>query len=163
MRKCSRECDVMWESSFLRRVDIVATVFTRHMKYAYHHFPFFFNSPTFSSAHPNLIKIINTIEKGDDVKGFTKETVGFFGHLASNVTRSLGLAVARPRSKANLLSYYEGQLSKLAANFGENQRRVVMLKCIAFPMVHISLDDVFTFLTLGFSSFFSLSLSFSKP
>ena len=33
-------------------------------------------------AHPNLIKIVNTIEKGDDVKGFSKEVMGFLGHLA---------------------------------------------------------------------------------
>jgi hypothetical protein len=24
-------------------------------------------------AHPNLIKIVDTLEKGDDLKGFTKE------------------------------------------------------------------------------------------
>ena len=24
-------------------------------------------------AHPNLINIVNTLEKGDDLKGFTKE------------------------------------------------------------------------------------------
>lgn len=38
-------------------------------------------------SHPNLIKIINTIEKGDDVKGFTTEVKGFLGHLFSNVAR----------------------------------------------------------------------------
>jgi acyl-CoA dehydrogenase len=68
-------------------------------------------------AHPNLIKIVNTIEKGDDVKGFTKEVSGFMGHLFSNIGRSLTRAVTRPRSKSNLAAYYEGQLSRLAANF----------------------------------------------
>jgi acyl-CoA dehydrogenase len=68
-------------------------------------------------AHPNLIKIVNTIEKGDDVKGFTKEVSGFMGHLFSNIGRSLTRAVTRPRSKSNLATYYEGQLSRLAANF----------------------------------------------
>lgn len=68
-------------------------------------------------AHPNLIKIVNTIEKGDDVKGFTKEVGGFMGHLFSNIGRSLTRAVTRPRSKADLSAYYEGQLSRLAANF----------------------------------------------
>jgi acyl-CoA dehydrogenase len=38
-------------------------------------------------SHPNLIKIINTIEKGDDVKGFTTEVTGFLGHLFSNISR----------------------------------------------------------------------------
>ena len=26
-------------------------------------------------AHPNLINIVNTLEKGDDLKGFTKEVL----------------------------------------------------------------------------------------
>ena len=68
-------------------------------------------------AHPNLIKIVNTIEKGDDVKGFMKEVTGFLGHLFTNVVNSLTRTATRPRSKADLLGYYEGQLSKLAANF----------------------------------------------
>ena len=68
-------------------------------------------------AHPNLIKIVNTIEKGDDVKGFTTEVIGFLGHLAANTGRSLTRAVFRPRSKANLEAYYEGQLGRLASNF----------------------------------------------
>ncbi len=68
-------------------------------------------------AHPNLIKIVNTIEKGDDVKGFTKEAIGFFGHLMTNISRSLSHSVFRPRSKSNLLSYYEGNFSRLASNF----------------------------------------------
>eukprot|EP01035_Chromulina_nebulosa_P026393 gene26393-34540_t len=69
-------------------------------------------------SHPNLIKIINTIEKGDDVKGFTTEVKGFLGHLFSNVARSLVRAVTRPRSKGkDLESYYEAQLSRLSANF----------------------------------------------
>ena len=91
-------------------------------------------------SHPNLIKIINTIEKGDDVKGFTKEVGGFMGHLFSNVGRfvfflppffgtinhslcycyyrSLTRAVTRPRSKGkDLEAYYEAQLSRLSANF----------------------------------------------
>lgn len=70
-------------------------------------------------AHPNLIHIVDAIEKGDDVKGFAEHTTGFIKHLATNVGRSLGRAVTRPRSKspAKLSEYYEGQLSRLAANF----------------------------------------------
>lgn len=68
-------------------------------------------------AHPNLIKIVDTIQKGNDQDGFRKEVVGFLGHLATNVGRSLTRAVLRPRSKSNLQSYYEGQLSRLSANF----------------------------------------------
>ena len=68
-------------------------------------------------AHPNLIKLINTLEKGDDVKGFTKELGGFMGHFVSNFTRSVTRAITRPRSKSDLLAYYEGQLGRLASNF----------------------------------------------
>jgi acyl-CoA dehydrogenase len=68
-------------------------------------------------AHPHLLKIITSIEKGDDQKGFMKEVTGFFGHFFSNFGRSLTRAVTRPRSKGDKLKYYEGQLSKLAANF----------------------------------------------
>lgn len=68
-------------------------------------------------SHPHLIKIINTIEKGDDVKGFTRELKGFLGHFFTNVQRSLTRAISRPRSKSNLQAYYEGQLGRLASNF----------------------------------------------
>ena len=30
-------------------------------------------------AHPNLIHIVNTLENGNDVKGFQKEAMGFLG------------------------------------------------------------------------------------
>jgi len=68
-------------------------------------------------AHPNLIGILDAIEKGDDVKGFTKATVGFLNHFVTNTGRSLVRAVTRPRSKSDLLAYYEGQLSRLSSNF----------------------------------------------
>jgi len=71
-------------------------------------------------AHPNLIKIVNSIEKGDDVKGFSKEVMGFLGHLAENSGRSLLSAagsVVRSKSKKNLSGYYEAELGRLAANF----------------------------------------------
>ena len=68
-------------------------------------------------AHPNLIKLIGTIEKGDDVNGFMKEVYGFIGHAVANTFRSFTRAIIRPRSKQNLLNYYEGQLSRLASNF----------------------------------------------
>lgn len=69
-------------------------------------------------CHPNLIDMVNSIEKGDDVAGFKKHVTGFMGHLFSNVGRSMGRAVTRPRSKGGDLSkYYEGQLGRLSANF----------------------------------------------
>lgn len=68
-------------------------------------------------AHPNLIKIINTIEKGDDVKGFSKEVYGFLGHLFSNVSRSLGRSVTSKMPSGSKLEKYESQLGRLASNF----------------------------------------------
>lgn len=69
-------------------------------------------------AHPNLIHIVDSIEKGDDQAGFAKHVSGFLGHLATNVGRSVGRAVVRPRSKSSGLSaYYEAQLGRLASNF----------------------------------------------
>jgi len=69
-------------------------------------------------AHPNLIDMVNAIEKGDDAKGFQKHVMAFMGHLSTNVMRSLGRSVVRPRSKSGDLSvYYEGQLGRLSSNF----------------------------------------------
>ena len=69
-------------------------------------------------AHPNLMQIIKTIEKGDDVEGFKKEVLGFFGHLLSNMGRSIGSAFAPlGSSKGKMLNYYESNLAKQAANF----------------------------------------------
>jgi acyl-CoA dehydrogenase len=78
-------------------------------------------------AHPNLIKIVNTIEKGDDVAGFTKEVGGFLGHLFSNVGRSMSRALFRPRSKSDLAAYYEGQLGRLASNFAVSSDLALVL------------------------------------
>lgn len=72
-------------------------------------------------AHPNLIKIIATIEKGNDIAGFQREVSGFLSHLFSNAARSLYRGIFRSRTHtsapASLLAYYESQLSRLAANF----------------------------------------------
>lgn len=68
-------------------------------------------------AHPNLIHIVNTIEQGNNVSGFTKEVMGIIGHAATNTTRSLTRAVTRTRSKADLEDYYESQLGRLCSNF----------------------------------------------
>ncbi len=69
-------------------------------------------------AHPNLIDIVNSIEKGNDVQGFSTHVKGFMGHLFTNVGRSISRSLFRPRSKGKDLSaYYEGQLGRLASNF----------------------------------------------
>ena len=73
-------------------------------------------------AHPHLISIVNSIEKGDDVKGFTTAVQGFLGHLATNAVSSLSRALFRPWFKPSkggveLSKYYEAHLSRLDANF----------------------------------------------
>lgn len=70
-------------------------------------------------SHPNLINIINSIEKGDDVQGFRSEVLQLVGHAVRNGAMSISKNLMRPRKKTpgNLLSYYEGQFSRLAANF----------------------------------------------
>jgi acyl-CoA dehydrogenase len=59
-------------------------------------------------AHPNLIKIIDSLEKGDDLKGFTTNAFGFLGHLGANSSRSISRAFIRPSNKKNIVEYYEG-------------------------------------------------------
>merc|ERR1719353_765474 len=61
-------------------------------------------------AHPNLIKIVNTIENGNDEKGFMKEAMGFLGHLGTNLSTSLVRSVtSNLASKSDLAGYYESQ------------------------------------------------------
>lgn len=104
-------------------------------------------------AHPNLIKIVNTIEKGDDVDGFMTEVKGFLGHLASNVGRSLTRAVLRPRSKNDLEAYYEGQLSRLSANFAVSADLALVLggRLKFEEMLSGRFADAFGTLYLGYS------------
>lgn len=68
------------------------------------------------------MEIIAAVEKGDDPRGFMKGALNFASHLATNTGRSIVRGITRPRGKPSsggpqLLQYYEGQLSKLAANF----------------------------------------------
>lgn len=104
-------------------------------------------------AHPNLIKIINTIEKGDDEKGFAKEVVGFLGHLFTNMGRSVTRAVTRPRSKSDLLAYYEGQLSRQAANFAVSADLALVLggRLKFEEMLSGRFADAFSSLYLGYA------------
>lgn len=104
-------------------------------------------------AHPNLIKIVNTIEKGDDVKGFTKEVTGFLGHLFKNMASSATLAVTRPRSKSDLAKYYEGQLARLATNFALSADLALVLggRLKFEEMLSGRFADAFGTLYLGYS------------
>ncbi len=76
-------------------------------------------------AHPNLVNIVNTLEAGNDQKGFQKHALGFLGHLTSNMARSVVGAVSALVSspfnssakKSDPIKYYEGHLARLSANF----------------------------------------------
>lgn len=104
-------------------------------------------------SHPNLIKIVNTLEKGDDVAGFTKEVSGFLGHMVSNFGRSLSNAMFRPRSKGDKLKYYEGQLARLSSNFAFCSDMALVLggKLKFEEMVSGRLADAFGTLYLGYA------------
>jgi alkylation response protein AidB-like acyl-CoA dehydrogenase len=104
-------------------------------------------------AHPNLINIVNTIEKGDDVKGFWSATMGFVGHLTTNVGRSLTRSITRPRSRSDLLKYYEGQLQKLSSNFAVSADLALVLggKLKFEEMLSGRFADAFGTLYLGYA------------
>ena len=104
-------------------------------------------------AHPNLIKIVDTLEKGDDLKGFTKEAFGFLGHLGANTSRSLTRAVMRPRSRKNLPAYYEAQLGRLSSNFALSADLALVLggRLKFEEMLSGRFADAFGTLYLGYS------------
>jgi acyl-CoA dehydrogenase len=104
-------------------------------------------------AHPHLIKIVDAIGRGNDAKSFNKEALGFVSHLVSNTARSLSRAVLRPRVKTDLSVYYEGQLSRLAANFAMNADLALVLggRLKFEEMTSGRFADAFGTLFLGYS------------
>jgi acyl-CoA dehydrogenase len=105
-------------------------------------------------AHPNLIKIIDSIQKGNDEKGFVKEVTGFLNHFATNAGRSVFRGLFRPRSKGkDLLTYYEAQLGRLAANFAVSADLALVLggRLKFEEMLSGRFADAFGTLYLGYS------------
>eukprot|EP00595_Chromulina_sp_UTEXLB2642_P002442 CAMPEP_0196763690 /NCGR_PEP_ID=MMETSP1095-20130614/4520_1 /TAXON_ID=96789 ORGANISM="Chromulina nebulosa, Strain UTEXLB2642" /NCGR_SAMPLE_ID=MMETSP1095 /ASSEMBLY_ACC=CAM_ASM_000446 /LENGTH=720 /DNA_ID=CAMNT_0042117379 /DNA_START=201 /DNA_END=2363 /DNA_ORIENTATION=- len=105
-------------------------------------------------SHPNLLKIIKTLEAGNEVKEFQTEVLGFFSHLFSNTYRSITRSIFRPRSKSNLSAYYEGQLSRLAANFAVTTDIALVLggKLKLEEMLSGRFADAFSTLYLGYAT-----------
>lgn len=68
-------------------------------------------------SHPHLYDLIKTIQAGNDQKNFSKETIKLVGHALTNFGRSLSSATFRSRSKSDIVSHYESQLGRIAANF----------------------------------------------
>lgn len=68
-------------------------------------------------AHPHLLSVVRSVQKGDDPAGFNAGLWGMVSHGAVNAGRSLGRTALRSRSKSDLEGYYESQLNRLASAF----------------------------------------------
>jgi len=106
-------------------------------------------------AHPNLIKVIDAIERGDDESGFMKEVSGIIGHATSNTASSIfrGMTRSRMKSKSDLLPYYESQMSRLCANFAISADLALVLggRLKFEEMLSGRFADAFSTLYLGYA------------
>uniref|UniRef100_A0A7S0ESF2 Acyl-coenzyme A dehydrogenase n=1 Tax=Hanusia phi TaxID=3032 RepID=A0A7S0ESF2_9CRYP len=70
-------------------------------------------------SHPHLLKLIESIQKGDDIIGFNQELKNIIVHAMSNLGSSIarGLSVQFQPKGNDIAGYYEAQMSRLAANF----------------------------------------------
>jgi hypothetical protein len=105
-------------------------------------------------AHPNLIKVIDAIERGNDPSGFMKEVGGILGHATTNAARSVVRSATRSRSKSgDLLGYYESQMSRLCANFAISADLALVLggRLKFEEMLSGRFADAFSTLYLGYS------------
>ena len=103
-------------------------------------------------AHPNLLNILNSIEKGNDADSFNKGVYGILGHFGSNLGRSLVKAFT-PAFKSDLSSYYEAQLNRLSANFAVSVDLALILggKLKTEEMISGRFADAFSTLYLGYA------------
>jgi acyl-CoA dehydrogenase len=70
-------------------------------------------------SHPHLLNLIQSIQKGDDMKGFNRELTNIISHAFTNLGRSVtrGISVQLVPKGNDVCGYYESQMSRLAANF----------------------------------------------
>ncbi|KAG8463718.1 hypothetical protein KFE25_003991 [Diacronema lutheri] len=73
-------------------------------------------------SHPNLLGLIESINKGDDMRGFNQHLARLVGHAATNAVGAVGGALATalraPFGKgADVAAYHEVQLGRLARAF----------------------------------------------
>jgi len=68
-------------------------------------------------SHPHLLKLIDTMGRGDDIAGFKTEFSNVLSHVFSNLGGSIVKAITHSRSKSNLMEYYESNLGRMATNF----------------------------------------------
>lgn len=76
-------------------------------------------------SHPNLLPLIEAINKGDDMPAFNKHLAALIGHAATNGAASFGLALqafatapfASKRSSESVVAFHEAQLGRLARAF----------------------------------------------
>jgi len=78
-------------------------------------------------SHPHLLDVMKSIEKGNDLSGFTRNTLYVVKHALSNVALSITRAIFRPRSKSSKVNYYQAQLNRLAANFAATSDMALVL------------------------------------
>ncbi|KAJ0400481.1 hypothetical protein ATCC90586_003953 [Pythium insidiosum] len=105
-------------------------------------------------AHPHLYDLIKTIQHGDDIAGFKREVNNLVQHGVANTLGSVTSAVTRSRSKSDLLSHYESQMSKIAKNFAVTADLALVLggKLKFAEMISGRFADVFSSLYLGYSA-----------
>merc|ERR1712216_404700 len=70
-------------------------------------------------SHPHLLKLIQSIQAGDQMPEFNKQLTNIIGHAFTNLGRSItrGLAVQVVPKGNDISGYYEAQLGRLASNF----------------------------------------------
>jgi len=70
-------------------------------------------------SHPHLLKLIQSIQAGDQMPEFNKQLTNIIGHAFTNLGRSVtrGLAVQVVPKGNDISGYYEAQLGRLASNF----------------------------------------------
>lgn len=104
-------------------------------------------------AHPHLYDLIQTIQDGNDPKGFKKHVGKLVAHGFTNAFNSMYYAIGRSRSKSDLLVHYESQLAKLATNFAlcADMSLAIGGKLKFAEMISGRYADVFSSLYLGYA------------
>ncbi|ETW03800.1 hypothetical protein H310_05165 [Aphanomyces invadans] len=105
-------------------------------------------------AHPHLYPLIQSLQHGDDVASFKKHANALVLHGVTNAVHSLTRSVTRSRSKGDLVSHYESQLSRLAANFAITTDLALVLggKLKFKEMISGRFADALSSLYLGYAS-----------
>ncbi|CAK4369091.1 unnamed protein product [Aphanomyces euteiches] len=104
-------------------------------------------------AHPHLYPLIQSLQHSDDLASFKTHVNALVAHGVTNAFNSFGRAIGRSRSKSNLLSHYESQMSRLAASFAITSDLALVLggKLKQKEMISGRFADVFSNIYLGYA------------